>query len=182
MTRAWISLALVMLAAGPLALPAVLAAQSATAAQPLSRAETRERNLKAYTELLRADLRTQKVAVFTSMMSLSEKEDAAFWPIYREHEQQLARLNDERLALIESYAREYQALPPAIARRLVEQALDLEARRTKLKQQYFSKLAGAISPVAAARALQLEHQIQLLVDLQVAASLPIVETSVEEPR
>jgi len=174
--------AVLLMLALALASPALVFGQAAAPAQPLSRAETRERNLKAYTELLRADLRAQKVAVFTSMMSLSEKEDAAFWPIYRDHELQLARLNDERLALIESYAKEYQALPPASARRLVEQALDLEARRTKLKQQYFSKLAGAISPVAAARALQLEHQIQLLVDLQVAASLPIVETNVEEPR
>jgi hypothetical protein len=164
-----------------LAMPAVTLGQT-TPAQPVPRAETRERNLKAYTELLRADLRSQKVAVFTALMTLDDKDDAAFWPIYRQHEAELGRLNDERLKVIEAYAKEYQTLSPASARRLVEQALDLEARRTKLKQDYFAKLSAAISPLAAARALQIEHQIQLLVDLQTAASLPIVETTVEDKR
>ena len=61
-------------------------------------AEARERNLRAYVELLRSDLRTQKVAVITEMMQFTEAEDAAFWPVYREYELELSRLNDERLA------------------------------------------------------------------------------------
>ena len=162
-----------------LAVPVAAAGQTATPAKPVSREETRELNLKAYVELLRSDLRTQKVAVFAALVPFSDAEDRAFWPIYREHENDQRRLNDERLALVESYAREYLSLTPDAARRMITQALDLEARRTKLKQQYFTKLTAAISPVTAARVLQLEHQLQLLVDLQVAASLPIVQTEGE---
>ena len=172
---------LILTLAFALVTPAVMFGQTATV-QPVPRAEARELNLKAYIELLRSDLRTQKVAVFTELMRLDDKEDAAFWPIYRQHEYELSRLNDERLKVIEAYAKDYQALSAATARRLVEQALDLEARRTKLKQDYFAKLSAAISPLAAARALQIEHQIQLLVDLQTAASLPIVQTTTEEKR
>ena len=53
--------------------------------------------------------------------------------------------------------------------------LDLEARRTALKQKYYAKVKAALSPIKAAQALQIENQIQLLVDLQVAASLPLVK-------
>jgi hypothetical protein len=150
------------------------AAQQAKAPEPLPREQARERNLRAYTELLRSDLRTQKVAVITEMMRFTEAEDTAFWPIYREYEVELSRVNDERLAAIETYARTYTQLTAATATRLATAALDLEARRTALKQQYFTRLAAAMSPVTAARALQVENQIQLLVDLQVAASLPVV--------
>ena len=153
-------------------------AQPADASQgsnPLPRNEARERNLRAYAELLRSDLRTQKVAVITEMMQFSEKDDVAFWPIYREYELELSRLNDDRLRLIETYAKTYTKMTPTTANDLMVKALDLEAQRTALKQKYYGKLKTALSPITAARAVQIENQIQLLIDLQVAASLPVVE-------
>ena len=149
-------------------------AQTSPAVQ-LPRDEAREMNLRAYTELLRSDVRAQKVAVFTQMMAFTESEDAAFWPIYREHELELSRLNDERLAAIEAYAKAYTSLTPTVADQLAQKALDLEARRTALKQKYYKKVKAVLSPIRAAQALQIENQIQLLVDLQVAASLPLVK-------
>jgi len=148
-------------------------AQTKPAAQ-LPRGEAREINLRAYTEMLRSDLRAQKVAVITQMMAFTEAEDAAFWPVYREHELELSRLYDERLAAIETYAKTYTSLTPTVADELALKVLDLEARRTALKQKYYAKVKAALSAIRAAQALQIENQIQLLVDLQVAASLPIV--------
>ena len=135
----------------------------------------REQNLKAYVELLRSDLRTQKVAVITQVMNFTDAEDQAFGPIYRQYETELARINDERLQNIELYSRSYTNLSDATANDLVTKGLDLEARRTVLKQKFFSQLKGAMSPKTAARALQVESQILLLLDLQVAASLPVAE-------
>ena len=145
-----------------------------TPARQLAAVETRELNLRAYTELLRSDLRAQKVAIITQMMVFTDKEDAAFWPVYREYELELSRLHDERLAAIEAYAKAYLDLTPETADKLAVQALDLETRRAALKQKYYAKVKAALSPVRAAKALQIENQIQLLVDLQVAASLPLV--------
>lgn len=168
-------------------LPLVAGAQTAkpaTPAQPavasqgsdqLPRKEGRERNLRAYVELLRSDLRTQKVAVITQMMQFSDADDAAFWPIYREYELELSKLNDGRLRLIETYAQTYTKMTPTTANDLMVKALDLEAQRTALKQKYYGKLKTALSPITAARAVQIENQIQLLIDLQIAASLPVVE-------
>ena len=145
------------------------AAPSAT----LPKNEGRERTLTAYVELLRSDLRTQKVAMITEVMGFTDAEDKAFWPVYREYELGLSRLNDERVQLIERYAQSYEKLTDAVASELVTKALDLESRRTALKQKYFDRLKGVISPITAARALQVENQILLLLDLQVAASLPV---------
>jgi hypothetical protein len=153
---------------------ATAAAQQVKAPAPSPAGEARERNLRAYTQLLRSDLRTQKVAVITEMMRFTEAEDTAFWPIYREYEVELSRLNDQRLAAIEIYAKTYTQLTAATATELAMKSLDLEARRAALKQRYFMKLMAAMSPVTAARVLQVENQIQLIVDLQVAAALPVV--------
>ena len=59
--------------------------------------DTREANLRAYVELLRSDLRAQKVAIITEVMQFTEAEDAKFWPIYREYETELAKINDDRM-------------------------------------------------------------------------------------
>ena len=137
--------------------------------------DARESNLRAYVELLRSDIRAQKVALITEVMQFTEDEDRKFWPVYREYEAELGRINDERLQNIDTYSRSYTALTDAVADQLVTKALDLEARRAALKQKFYAKLKTTISPRTAARALQVESPILLLLDLQVAASLPIAE-------
>ena len=42
--------------------------------------QTKSLNLSAYAELLRSDVRTQKVAIITEVMGFNEAEDKAFWP------------------------------------------------------------------------------------------------------
>src|SRR5262249_10240791 len=105
----------------------------------------------------------------------TEKEDAAFWPIYREYDVELSALNDERVKLIADYAKSYDAMTDAIADRIAKAALDLEGRRNALKLKYYERVKGALTPKQAARFLQVENQLLLLIDLQIAALLPIVE-------
>jgi hypothetical protein len=148
---------------------------STSTAKPVPKAEARDQNLRAYVELLRSDLRTQKVALITQIMQFTEQEDTAFWPIYREYELELSKVNDDRLHLIENYANSYDKMTDAVANELMAKALDLESRRTGLKQKYFARLKSAMSPRTAAKFMQVENQILLLLDLQVAASLPILQ-------
>ena len=132
-------------------------------------------NLRAYAELLRSDLRSQTVAIITEMMQFNEAEDKAFWPVYREFETELAKINDDRLALIKDYAANYEALTDQSADRLARGALNLESRRQALKEKVYDRLRSVVSPRTAARFLQVENQILLLLDLQIAASLPIAK-------
>jgi hypothetical protein len=148
-----------------------LGAQGGSAGADAARA----RNLNAYAELLRSDIREQKVALITGMMQFSEADDQKFWPVYREYEGELSSINDQRLALIREYAQAYEKLTDEIANRLAHAALDLEARRNALKTKYYERLTTILPARTAARVLQVENQILLLLDLQIAASLPVIE-------
>ena len=147
--------------------------QTATA---LPRAEGRERNLRAYTELMRRDIRTQKVALITELMQFTDEQDNKFWPVYREYETELSRIYDAKLRLIEMYAESYATLTDAQADDLVAKWFDVESRRGALRQKYYTALKAAITPLVAARAVQIENQLDLIVDLQVAAELPVIPT------
>jgi hypothetical protein len=137
--------------------------------------DTREANLRAYVELLRSDLRSQKVAIITELMDFTEADDAKFWPVYREYETELTKINDDRIALINEYAANYQTLTDETADRLARGVLDVEGRRHALRVRYYDRFKSVLSPKAAARFFQVENQILLIVDLQLAASLPIVQ-------
>jgi hypothetical protein len=150
-------------------------ARAQAQAPPPSEGETKSLNLSAYAELLRSDLRAQKVAIITEVVGFTEAEDKVFWPIYREYDVEMAKLGDERLALIAEYAANYSALTDAVAEKLAARALDLEARRLAVKAKFFERFKTALTPRTALRFLQVEHQLLLLIDLQISASLPIAK-------
>jgi hypothetical protein len=149
--------------------PANVAAQTAPAADP------RDANLTAYVELLRSDVRAQKAAILTELMEFTDTEDAAFWPIYREYDLELSKLNDERIGMIKEYAANYGAVSDALADSLARRAIDIDRRRTGLLEKYYDRVKESLSPRVAVRFLQVEHQMLLLVDLQIAAALPVVQ-------
>ena len=151
--------------------------QTSQAPQPstLDERNTKSLNLTAYAELLRSDVRAEKVAILTEVMAFTEAEDKAFWPIHREYESELAALGDERVALIAEYARSYSTLTDAAAQSIGTRALDLEAKRQAVKAKYYARFNTALPPRTALRFLQVEQQLQLLIDLQIAAALPIVK-------
>jgi hypothetical protein len=138
-------------------------------------ADPREINMRAYVELLRSDVRSQKVAIFTEMMDFTEAEDAAFWPVYRAYDVELSAINDDRVKLIADYAKNYAALTDESADRIAHGALDLEGRRNALKLKYYDRVKAALSAKQAARFLQIENQLLMLIDLQIAAALPVIE-------
>ena len=150
-------------------------AAAAQAAKPAPAEDSRDVNLRAYVELLRSDVRSQKVAILTEMMDFTEREDATFWPIYREYDVELSKINDDRIKLIQEYAKNYDQMADPAADRIARAALDLEARRHALKLKYYDRLKTALSAKTAARFLQVENQLLMIIDLQIAAALPVVK-------
>ena len=158
-------------------LVALLAAAPAARAQaPQSGADpqAQTKNLAEYAELLRSDVRAQKVAIITQMMEFSESDAAKFWPIYRDYDAEMTKLSDERVAIISDYAKNYEKMTDDIADRLATKAIDLEGRRREATGKCYENVKKALGAKTAMRFLQVEHQLLLLIDLQIASSLPIV--------
>ena len=141
----------------------------------VSEQQTKMLNLSAYAELLRSDVQAQKVAILTEVMGFTEAEDKAFWPIYRDYNAEMAKLGDERVALIAEYARAYSQITDDVARSLATRAVDLDKRRNATLERCYTRIGAALSPKTALKFLQVEHQLLLIIDLQISASLPIVK-------
>ena len=93
---------------------------------------------QGFIELLRSDVRADKVAILTESMELTESQAESFWPIYREYEIELSKLGDRRLAMLRSYAESYESLSNETAGEIAEDWFKLQEDHTKLKKKYGS--------------------------------------------
>jgi len=164
-------------AAGAVALLATLCAlaQSATEKTPEATAQPDAGNLRAFVELARSDIKTQKATLIAENLPLTEEEGAEFWPLHHDYESELSKLSDQKVALIQRYAKGYQSMTDTEATELAKTTFDLEEKRTALKRTYFKKFSKVIPATKAARFFQIENQLTMVLDLQVAAALPLIK-------
>jgi len=139
----------------------------------ISAAQSNEPSIDSSIESLRADFRADKVAIITEAMRFNDQDGKAFWPVYRKYEAEVTQINDQRVALIKSYADKFTTMSDADAKAMIEQGLNFESRRTDVKKKYAKEFQkGGLSPLTVAKFLQLEHRLDLLVDMKIASELP----------
>jgi hypothetical protein len=131
-------------------------------------------NLDSYIQELRADVRADKTKIFSQTIKLTDEQSKNFWPIYNRYDSDLATLNDRRIDLLKQYARAYPNIEGSAARDMGARWLELEARKVDLQKKYFDEIAKKVSPEVAAKFLQVNHRIELLLDIQGASDIPLV--------
>lgn len=127
-------------------------------------------------ELLRQDLKTEKVAIMTASLPMTEKQADLFWPIYRDYDHELSKLGDRRLAVLKSFAANYDTIDAKQAGQLVTESFKIAKGRNDLLEKYYKKVAKAVGVITAARFLQVENQMLTLIDAQIIDQVPLVKT------
>ena len=127
-------------------------------------------------ELLRHDIRAEKVAIMTESLPLTEKEGDAFWPLYRDYDVALMKLGDRRIAVIKQVAADNGKLDNKTAQKLVKESFKIFDEKNSLLKKYYEKIAKAIGPVKAGRFLQIEHQLLTLLEAEVIDQIPLVKS------
>ena len=125
-------------------------------------------------ELMRADLRAEKVAILTEAMALTQTESDAFWPLYRDYDNELSKIVDRRVGLLKSYAAAYPDVSEEKAAEIAAAWFKIQEDMMKLLKKYHRQVEKTISSGVAARFIQVENQLGLLMQLQVAADVPLI--------
>ena len=73
------------------------------------------------------------------------------------------------------YAANFRNMTEDKADELVQSAFTLEKDLQSLKREYITKMGSAISPIKAARFLQVENQIEALMRVQLAQEIPLIQ-------
>jgi hypothetical protein len=136
--------------------------------------DAQKKNIQAYVELMRTNVRQQKAEILGAVMQLSADDAAKFWPIYSEYNAELTKVNNLRVENIQDYAQNYTHMTDEKADQLIQNALEYRKQRSELLAKYYDLVKQSLGAITAARFLQVEDQLLLIVDLQIDASLPIV--------
>jgi len=139
--------------------------------------DAQKKNVQEYVELLRSNVRQEKAQIMGAVMQLSADDAAKFWPIYAEYNAELTKVNDQRVANIEEYARNYNQMTDQKADELVQKAIQYRKARFDLLTKYYDRVKQSLGAVTAARFIQVEDQLLLIIDLQIASSLPLTNES-----
>ena len=175
MTKILTTAACILFAAA--ALPAQSTTKTASTGAGLGKpgnASNEDANIRAYVELLRADLKTTKAKIMGDVMQLDTDQATKFWPIYKEFETEYTTLGNQIAAAVKNYADHYRRMTDAVADQLGSQVLSIEEQRNVLKKKYYGRMKGSLGAITATRFLQVENQLERLVDLQIAAQLPVI--------
>ena len=86
----------------------------------------------AYLELVRSDLKADRVALVTATMGFTDAEAEIFWPIYREYEFDRDKLGDKKISIIKDYAENYEMMTDEVAQKLMERVFKAEENQIKL--------------------------------------------------
>ena len=138
-------------------------------------ADAKEKNIQEYIELMRSNVRDEKSQIMGAVMQLNIDDAAKFWPIYSQYDAELTKLNNLRVENIQDYANNYSQMTDAKADELIQRSLDFQKQRGELLAKYYQVMKQSVGAITAARFLQVEHQLLLIIDLQIVSSLPIVQ-------
>jgi hypothetical protein len=153
----------------------ILAAALVVPAQQTAKSDDQESNIQSYVDLIRADVKAEKVQILGAMMQFTPDEASTFWSIYKDYDTDLTKLSDQKLALIKEYADNYDSMTDEKADDLIQKSFVLVTDRNALLKKCYEQVKARMGAKSAARFVQVEHQLLMIIDLQIASSLPAVK-------
>jgi hypothetical protein len=126
-------------------------------------------------QLMRKDVRSQKKQIVAANMPLTDAEAEKFWPIYDQYTAETTKIYDTRFALVQEYAQNYATMTDAQAVSLAQRWGQSDESAMQLRLKYIAIFAKALSGKKATLFFQIDRRLALMIDLQLASSIPVLQ-------
>jgi hypothetical protein len=128
-------------------------------------------------KMLRADVQSSRKTITAENMNLTADESTKFWPIYDQYAAEVAKIGDARVALIKDYAANYDTMTDDQANLFIQRAAAIDQQFTDARSKYVPIFEKAISAKKTALWYQIDRRLDLLINLQLAGNIPVVDTT-----
>jgi hypothetical protein len=137
-------------------------------------------DLNSYMELIKSDMKTEKKKIITEAMQFSENESKTFWDLYGDYELSMDKLANKRIEYIKDFAQNYPNVSNKKADEIMKKAFDYFEDRLELRSDFYDDVKDKLGAFTAAKYIQLDMQMQLVIDIQVSAALPLLDKAMEK--
>jgi hypothetical protein len=128
-------------------------------------------------KMLREDVQSARKSITAENMNLTADEATKFWPIYDQYSAEVAKIGDARVALIKDYAANYDSMTDDQANLFIQRAAAIDKQFTDARSKYVPLFEKTISAKKTALWYQIDRRLDLLINLQLAANIPVVDTT-----
>jgi hypothetical protein len=126
-------------------------------------------------DLLRKDIRSQKKQIIAANLQLTDIEAEKFWPLYDQYTAELVKINNAKYATVKEYVTNYDTLTDDQAVALTRKLLGVDEQVAQLRLKYVPLVSNVISGKKTALFFQLDRRLVMLIDLQLAAQIPMIQ-------
>ena len=126
-------------------------------------------------QMMRKDIRSQRKQIIAANMKLTDSESEKFWPVYENYVSDLVSINRTKYALIKQYVETRGVLTDDEAETAVNQWVGVDQSVAELRKKYVPIFRKVLSSKNTALFYQIDRRVQLMIDLQLATSLPMIE-------
>jgi len=128
-------------------------------------------NMQVVIDKIRAD----KKLLVAENMQLTDAEAKAFWPVYKQYQDELFLLRTRTVKLIKDYADAYETMNNNTAKKLLNEYMTIDTLGPKLRQTYLPRFRKVLPEVKVARYYQIENKIQAALFYELAANIPLMK-------
>src|SRR5215470_19861101 len=125
--------------------------------------------------LLLDAVRSNRRALVTVNLGLSDEEAARFWPVYDKYQHDLDAVGDRLAKIIQQYSASYREISNEAALKLVQDYLAVEADRVQVRRTYLPQFAKVLPGRTVARLYQIENKLEAVTRYELAAAIPVVD-------
>ena len=127
-------------------------------------------------QILIDKVKADKKLLIATNMDLTDQEAKEFWPYYEGYQKKLEQINNHMGGIINEYAEAYNkgAVPDAIAKKIINEALKTEGAEVIMRREYAEKLTKVLPATKVARYLQMESKIRALIKFDLAENIPLM--------
>ena len=158
-----------------LAIANVVVGQETQQTTPPASTPTAGQTSESDVQLMREDIRSDRKQIVAANLPLTATEATKFWPVYDQYMADTTKINDGRFELIKEYAQTRDTMTDAQANSLTKRWLAFDGDANDLRLKYVPQFEKVISPKKTAMFFQIDHRLDMLIQLQLASQIPLVK-------
>lgn len=115
----------------------------------------------------------QHRTIVSDNLNLTSAQSAPFWKIYDEYEQERKSIGEKKIELLKKFVANIDSNNATTAASVINGTIDNQMDYLKLQKKYFKRISKEISPMVAARFMQIEQTINARISSEILSELPL---------
>ena len=124
-------------------------------------------------ELMLAQIRTNRQAIVTENLALTAEESEAFWPLYRQFQNDRALMVDRTMKMLTEFRDNFDVLSEEQAKALVNEYFKIQKEELRLNEKYLREFRKILSQKKALRYFQIENKLDAIIDYDLSQVIPL---------